>query len=195
MKKLFLLSAAAVMISTGAFAQSTVVTTAGTGHAAAVQIEPEYRTRIKSYVTEHRVRPVTMKEKIIVGATVPSDVELEAVPSDWGPSLTKYRYVYSGDANIDGTVDTSDFNILAANFGGGTGKQWFQADFNFDKAVDTQKRAVAMAPGNAVLRLNLAKLYIRSGDKPKARSELETLANSADQSDARGEARTLLTQL
>ena len=52
-----------------------------------------------------------------------------------------------------------------------------------------------MAPGNAVLRLNLAKLYIRSGDKPKARSELETLANSADQSDARGEARTLLTQL
>jgi hypothetical protein len=38
-----------------------------------------------------------MKEKIIVGATVPSDVELEAVPSDWGPSLTKYRYVYSGE--------------------------------------------------------------------------------------------------
>lgn len=96
MKKLFLLSAAAVLISTGAFAQSTVVTTTGTGHAA-IQIEPEYRTRIKSYVTEHRVRPVTTKEKIIVGATVPSDVELEAVPSDWGPALTKYRYVYSGD--------------------------------------------------------------------------------------------------
>ncbi|MDH2355439.1 DUF1236 domain-containing protein [Bradyrhizobium sp. SSUT18] len=97
MKKLFLLSAAAILISTGAFAQSTVVTTTGTGHAAAVQIEPEYRTRIKSYVTEHRIRPVTTKEKIIVGATVPSDVELEAVPTDWGPSLTKYRYIYSGD--------------------------------------------------------------------------------------------------
>src|SRR5438477_131131 len=69
MKKLFLLSAAAILISTGAFAQSTVVTTTGTGHAAAVQIEPEYRTKIKSYVTEHRVRPVTTKEKIIVGAT------------------------------------------------------------------------------------------------------------------------------
>jgi hypothetical protein len=97
MKKLFLLSAAALMISTGAFAQSTVVTTTGTGHAAAVQIEPQYRTRIKSYVTEHHLRPVTTKEKIIVGATVPSDVELEAVPADWGPSLTQYRYVYSGD--------------------------------------------------------------------------------------------------
>lgn len=97
MKKLFLLSAAAVMISTGAFAQSTVVTTTGTGHAAAIQIEPQYRTRIKSYVTEHHLRPVTTKEKIIVGATVPSDVELEAVPADWGPSLTQYRYIYSGD--------------------------------------------------------------------------------------------------
>ncbi|MBR0709966.1 DUF1236 domain-containing protein [Bradyrhizobium liaoningense] len=96
MKKLFLLSAAAILISTGAFAQSTVTTT-GTGHAAVVQIEPEYRTKIKSYVTEHRVRPITTKEKIIVGATVPSEVELEAVPADWGPSLTKYRYVYSGE--------------------------------------------------------------------------------------------------
>jgi hypothetical protein len=96
MKKLFLLSAAAILMTTGAFAQSTVVTT-GTGHATAVQIEPQYRTRIQSYVTEHRVRPVTTKEKIIVGATVPSEVELEPVPTDWGPSLTRYRYVYTGD--------------------------------------------------------------------------------------------------
>jgi Protein of unknown function (DUF1236) len=96
MKKLLLLSAAAVLISTGAFAQSTVVTTTGAGHAA-VQIEPEYRTKIKSYVTEHHLRPVTTKEKIVVGSTVPRDVELESVPADWGPSLTKYRYVYSGD--------------------------------------------------------------------------------------------------
>lgn len=35
------------------------------------------------------------KERIVVGATVPSDVELVAVPSEWGPSLTRYRYVYS----------------------------------------------------------------------------------------------------
>jgi hypothetical protein len=27
---------------------------------------------------------------------VPRDVELATVPGDWGPSLTKYRYVYSG---------------------------------------------------------------------------------------------------
>jgi hypothetical protein len=96
MRKLLLISAAVVLLSTGAMAQSTVTTTTGTGHAT-VQIEPEYRTKIRTYVSEHKVRPVVTKEKIIVGGTVPSDVELEAVPSDWGPSLTRYRYVYSGD--------------------------------------------------------------------------------------------------
>jgi uncharacterized protein DUF1236 len=95
MKKLFLLSLAA-MISAPALAQNTVVTTTGAGHATAVQIEPQYRTRIHSYVTEHKLRPVTTKEKIVVGSPVPADVELEAVPSEWGPSLTRYRYVYSG---------------------------------------------------------------------------------------------------
>jgi len=37
------------------------------------------------------------QEKIVVGAKVPSTVELEAVPSDWGPAVTRYRYIYSGD--------------------------------------------------------------------------------------------------
>ena len=96
MKKLLTLAAAASLVATMANAQQTTVTTTGTA-GAAVRIEPEYRTRIKSYVTEHKIRPVETQERIIVGAKVPTDVELEAVPSDWGPSLIKYRYVYSGD--------------------------------------------------------------------------------------------------
>jgi hypothetical protein len=92
MKKLLVLAAAASLFATMANAQTATVTTGTAG--AAVQIEPESRTRIKSYITEHKVRPITTREKIVVGATVPSDVELVAVPSDWGPSLTKYRYVY-----------------------------------------------------------------------------------------------------
>jgi hypothetical protein len=36
-----------------------------------------------------------MKEKVTVGATLPADVRLTAVPADWGPSVTKYHYVYS----------------------------------------------------------------------------------------------------
>jgi hypothetical protein len=97
MKKLLMVVAAASLGATLATAQTTVTTTTtGTGNAA-VQIEPQYRTKIKSYITEHKVRPVTTKERIVVGSRVPADVELDAVPSDWGPSLTKYRYVYSND--------------------------------------------------------------------------------------------------
>ncbi|RXH22614.1 hypothetical protein XH99_17565 [Bradyrhizobium nanningense] len=96
MKKFMLISAAALLVSTSAMAQTTVTTTTGAGHGAAIQIEPEYRTKIRSYVTEHKIRPVETREKIVVGSPVPRYVELATVPSDWGPSLTKYRYVYSG---------------------------------------------------------------------------------------------------
>ena len=96
MKKLVLALAAAGLMATSAVAQTSVTTTTGVARES-VQIEPEYRTRIKSYVTEKKLRPVTTKERIVVGSPVPADVELEAVPSDWGPSLTKYRYVYSND--------------------------------------------------------------------------------------------------
>ena len=96
MKKFLTIAAAASILATGAFAQTTVTTTTGTGNAA-VQIEPQYRTKIKSYVTEKKVRPVTTQERIVVDAKVPASVELEAVPADWGPSVTKYRYVYSND--------------------------------------------------------------------------------------------------
>ena len=96
MKKLLILAAAASLAATMANAQTTVTTTTGAA-GSAVRIEPEYRTKIKSYVTEHKIRPVQSREKIVVGAKVPSDVELEAVPSDWGPSVSKYRYIYSGD--------------------------------------------------------------------------------------------------
>ena len=81
MKKLVLAAAAVALLSAGAMAQTTVTTGASR---ATIQIEPEARTRIKTYLTEHKVRPVTVKERIAVGATVPSDVELAAVPSDWG---------------------------------------------------------------------------------------------------------------
>jgi hypothetical protein len=96
MKKLLIIAAAASLAATAVNAQTTVTTTTGTGNAA-IQIEPQYRTKIKTYVTEKKVRPVTTQERFVVGAKVPASVELEAVPADWGPSVTKYRYVYSND--------------------------------------------------------------------------------------------------
>ncbi|MCC8936280.1 hypothetical protein CI1B_47580 [Bradyrhizobium ivorense] len=111
MNKRLLTAALAEMIATGAMAQSTVVSTTGTGHAAAVQIEPEDRTKIRTHVTEHKVRPVETREKIVVGQRVPREVELEAVPTDWGPSLTKYRYVYSGERVM--LVDPSTRTVVS----------------------------------------------------------------------------------
>ena len=96
MKKIVLLAAVASLCATMANAQTTVTTTTGVA-SSNIQIEPQYRTRIKSYVTEHKIRPVETRESIVVGAKVPTEVELTAVPSDWGPSVTKYRYVYSGN--------------------------------------------------------------------------------------------------
>jgi hypothetical protein len=40
--------------------------------------------------------------------------------------------VRTGDANLDGKIDLADFNRLASNFGGVSGKIWSQGDFNYD---------------------------------------------------------------
>src|SRR5262249_36768306 len=45
-------------------------------------------------------------------------------------------FVLTGDANRDRTVDTIDFNILAANFSQ-SGKSFGQSDFNYDGTVDS----------------------------------------------------------
>jgi hypothetical protein len=46
------------------------------------------------------------------------------------------RYTVTGDANLDRAVDTTDFNLLAANFGQ-SGRTFSQGDFNYDGVVDT----------------------------------------------------------
>ena len=91
MKRQVLIGATAMALIFGgqAFAQSV-----------AVELAPDQRTRIKEYVVKEKVKPVTVKERISVGATLPADVELQAVPSDWGPSVSKYRYVYRTTACI-----------------------------------------------------------------------------------------------
>jgi hypothetical protein len=45
------------------------------------------------------------------------------------------RYTAAGDANIDGTVDLTDFTLLASNFNG-TSKRWYNGDFDYNGTVD-----------------------------------------------------------
>lgn len=86
MKKAILGSVLALgVMGTTAFAQVSV--TIG---------QPE-QTRIKEYVVKEKVKPTVIKEKVTVGSTLGSDVELAPVPEDWGPSVSKYRYVYTND--------------------------------------------------------------------------------------------------
>jgi hypothetical protein len=46
------------------------------------------------------------------------------------------RFTLPADANLDGKVDTLDFNALAANFGK-SGIRWSKGEFNYDGVVDT----------------------------------------------------------
>ena len=79
-----LMAASAIVVLAGAqaFAQ-----TVGIGPAETVIIEPEQRTTIREYVVKERVAPVTVKERISVGATLPGDVELRTVPSTSQPEI------------------------------------------------------------------------------------------------------------
>ena len=83
--KRYMILATAAFLSSAALAQT------------AVEIAPDQRTKIKSYVTTQKVSPVKLKDRVTVGATLPADVRLQPVPADWGPSVTKYQYVYTDD--------------------------------------------------------------------------------------------------
>jgi hypothetical protein len=110
MKRILLAGAAALLLVGSAAAQSTTVTTTAPSAGASVTIAPEQRTRIKQYVVQNKVKPYAMRERMVVGTTLPADVELSTVPNEWGPGLTQYRYVYSGD-HI-GLVDPSSRRVI-----------------------------------------------------------------------------------
>jgi len=92
-------AAAAILASSQALTQGVTVT-----------LEPAQRTKIKEYVVKEKVNPVTIRERVIVGSTLPADVELRAVPADWGPSVSRYRYIYSDNRVI--LADPADRRVV-----------------------------------------------------------------------------------
>jgi hypothetical protein len=48
-------------------------------------------------VIKEKVPRATLKERVTIGGRLPDDIELRAVPSDWGPSVSRYKYIYSDD--------------------------------------------------------------------------------------------------
>jgi hypothetical protein len=99
MKRTLIAASAVAVLALAApsplFAQGAGVQIGPVG--AGISFAPEQRTRIKEYVVKERVAPITVREGIRVGAKLPADVQLRTVPTDWGPSVSKYRYIYSDD--------------------------------------------------------------------------------------------------
>lgn len=70
-----------------------------------------------------------------------------------------------------------------------------EADNQLPKAIETQKRAIALEPKDAALTLRLAKLYIKAGDKPRARAELDVLSKLGQKFAGQAEVASLLKTL
>jgi len=69
------------------------------------------------------------------------------------------------------------------------------ADNQMPKAIEWQRKAVAKAPEGPNFRLGLARLLVKAGDKPAARTELDTLARLGDKFPGQAEVATLLKSL
>jgi predicted Zn-dependent protease len=63
------------------------------------------------------------------------------------------------------------------------------------KAIEAQARAIKLEPLDHGLVLRLAKLYIKSGDRPRAKAELEALAKLGDKFAGQAEVATLMKTL
>jgi hypothetical protein len=59
----------------------------------------DQRRMIKQYVVTQNVAPVVVQERLAVGQAVPANVELLTAPTEWGPTVSGYRYVYA-DSNV-----------------------------------------------------------------------------------------------
>ena len=60
------------------------------------------------------------------------------------------------------------------------------------RGLDLLRKANGLAPKNASIRLNLAKVLVKAGKKDEARKELEELVKLGDKFPAQGEVKDLL---
>jgi putative PEP-CTERM system TPR-repeat lipoprotein len=71
----------------------------------------------------------------------------------------------------------------------------YASEGNASRAVESQKKAVELAPAAPMLRLHLARLYVQAGDKSAARTELDALNALGDSFAGRDEVRELRSKL
>jgi predicted Zn-dependent protease len=64
-----------------------------------------------------------------------------------------------------------------------------------EQALELEKKAVAISPDYHIARLNLARIYIKTGDKVRAKAELEQLAKLGNRFGDQAEVARLLQTL
>lgn len=65
----------------------------------------------------------------------------------------------------------------------------------YPRAIELQLKALELQPSNAVTRLNLAKIFIMSGDSARAKIELEALAKLGERFHGQAEVAAMLKSL
>lgn len=70
-----------------------------------------------------------------------------------------------------------------------------ESDNKLPEAIEAQKRAITLEPKDPGLTLRLAKLYIKAGDKTRARGELDALSKLGDKFAGQPEVAKLLSSL
>jgi hypothetical protein len=115
MKHALIATTAALALLAGAPASaqstSTTVTTTAPSTTGAITIAPERRTVIKQRLTT--AKPVQLQERVTVGTTVPSEVELVEVPETVVtevPTVRSYRYFRWNDDVV--LVDPSSRRVV-----------------------------------------------------------------------------------
>lgn len=130
---------------------------------------------------------------------------------DWATAETHYRAVADAQPNNAMAVNNVAFLLVKQGKAGAlalaerantlapnqpalidTLAMALAAENQWPKAVEAQKRAVALAPKDASLRLALARYYLKAGEKSQARGELEDLAKLGERFAAQAEVAELL---
>jgi hypothetical protein len=72
---------------------------AGRGETTDLHVPPERQADIREWVVKNPPKAYRFTETVVVGTTLPAEVELAPVPEAWGTELRTYHYVY-GDGRV-----------------------------------------------------------------------------------------------
>jgi len=67
------------------------------GETTDLHVPPQTRVDVREWVVKNKPRAYRFKEPVVVGATIPAEVETVAVPEAWGPEVRPYHYAYADD--------------------------------------------------------------------------------------------------